>query len=95
MTRDNNALWNCGNLAAGTQGRATAFAREISNGLWAPASPASGVGTASSGRPQAGQVHSAPRKPVAPSGPVGATSTTGSPLAVRHGACVFPPNGPR
>ena len=39
---DDDALWNCGNLAAGAQAWAAALAREISNGLWAPASPPSG-----------------------------------------------------
>ena len=56
---DDDALWNCGNLAAGAQARAAALAREISNGLWAPASPPSGFSATVSGRPQAGQVHSA------------------------------------
>ena len=56
---DDDALWNCGNLAAGAQAWAAALAREISNGLWAPASPPSGFSATVSGRPQAGQVHSA------------------------------------
>ena len=56
---DDDALWNCGNLAAGVQAWAAALAREISNGLWAPASPPSGFSATVSGRPQAGQVHSA------------------------------------
>ena len=54
---DDDALWNCGNLAAGAQAWAAALAREISNGLWAPASPPSGFSATVSGRPQAGQVH--------------------------------------
>ena len=33
------ALWTCGNLAASVQAPAAAIAREISNGLWAPAAP--------------------------------------------------------
>ena len=56
---DDDALWSCGNLAAGVQAWAAALAREISNGLWAPASPPSGFSATVSGRPQAGQVHSA------------------------------------
>ena len=56
---DDDALWNCGNLAAGAQAWAAALAREISNGLWVPASPPSGFSATVSGRPQAGQVHSA------------------------------------
>ena len=55
---DDDALWNCGNLAAGAQAWAAVLAREISNGLWAPASPPSGFSATVSGRPQAGQVHS-------------------------------------
>ena len=43
--------------AAGAQAWAAALAREISNGLWAPASPSSGFSATVSGRPQAGQVH--------------------------------------
>ena len=54
---NDDALWNCGNLAAGAQAWAAALAREISNGLWAPASPPSGFSATVSGRPQAGQVH--------------------------------------
>ena len=54
---NDDALWNCGNLAAGAQAWAAALAREISNGLWAPASPSSGFSATVSGRPQAGQVH--------------------------------------
>ena len=56
---DDDALWNCGNLAAGAQAWAAVLARESSNGLWAPASPPSGFSATVSGRPQAGQVHSA------------------------------------
>ena len=56
---DDDALWNCGNLAARTQAWAATTTREISNGLWVPASPTSGFNPTLSGRPQAGQVHSA------------------------------------
>ena len=73
--QDDNALWDCGNLAAGTQASATAIAREISNGLWAPAAPPCGAGATPRGRPQAGQVHSAPRGYAAPSDAAGAAST--------------------
>ena len=57
----NGRIWvpTEGNLAAGAQAGAAALAREISNGLWAPASPPSGFSATVSGRPQAGQVHSA------------------------------------
>ena len=74
--QDDNALWDCGNLAAGTQASATAIAREISNGLWAPAAPPCGAGAMPRGRPQAGQAHSAPRGYATPSDPAGAAATT-------------------
>ena len=72
--QDDNALWDCGNLAAGTQASATAIAREISNGLWAPAAPPCGTGAMPRGRPQAGQAHSAPRGYATPSDPAGAAA---------------------
>ena len=74
--QDDNALWDCGNLAAGMQASATAIAREISNGLWAPAAPPCGTGAMPRGRPQAGQAHSAPRGYATPSDPAGAAATT-------------------
>ncbi len=63
-----DALWKCGNLAAPApapapapaQAWSAAIAREISNGLWAPASPTFGFSTTPTGRPQAGHFHSPP-----------------------------------
>jgi hypothetical protein len=57
---EDDALWKCGNLAAPAQAWSAAVAREISNGLWAPAWPTFRFSTTPTGRPQAGHFHSAP-----------------------------------
>ena len=73
---DDDALWKCGNLAAPAQAWSAAIAREISNGLWAPASPTFKFSTTPTGRPQPGHFHSAPWGYAAQSGNAASVSAT-------------------
>ena len=73
---DDDALWKCGNLAAPAQAWSAAIAREISNGLWAPASPTFKFSTTPTGRPQPGHFHSAPWGYAAQSGNAANVSAT-------------------
>ena len=73
---DDGALWKCGNLAAPAQAWSAAIAREISNGLWAPASPTFEFSTTPTGRPQPGHFHSAPWGYAAQSGNAASVSAT-------------------
>ncbi len=73
---DDDALWKCGNLAAPAQAWSAAIAREISNGLWAPASPTFKFSPTLTGRPQPGHFHSAPWGYAAQSGNAASVSAT-------------------
>ena len=52
---DDDALWGCGNLAAGTAGTSGSDRPRDFQGLWAPASPTFGFDATPRGRPQPGR----------------------------------------